>query len=498
MQSIPQESTPSPQPASPAPAGKAHAGSLEALLAALAAEELPILAASLEALREAVDADPGAIAAIVLRDFGLAGKLLRAVNSAAYSQFGGTIDTVSRAVTIVGADAVRKLAESLPVLERIEDAEKLQRLESELAEIRFAALLGQRLAAHSHAGSAEDGALCAMHRRLGRLLIAYGPRAGDPALGVSAEHLAIAMARAWRLPERIAASMRELHAEELARGAAGLDKLRLVAELAAALARAPEPAGARTLEQPLVKRLAALLGLAPAALGELVAAACEEFCQEAEALFGEVPGRAAAARLRERLDLARGALEAGDGTLIRATALLHRRRAAAAPASLAAGVEKVTSALTGEFNMNEVLSSALEAIHRGAGFERVLFCTRDPRSGVFSGRFGLGPGVSGVAKAFAAAPAAGQDIFHIALEKNLDLLVEDLGAEAVRDYIPSWYREAVQPACFLLLPLAVQRRPIGLIYADAGPTLAPALDHDSLCLLRSLRNHMILCMRGRH
>jgi HD-like signal output (HDOD) protein len=40
----------------------------------------------------------------ILKDFALTNKLLKLVNSASYSQYGGSISTVSRAVVIMGFD----------------------------------------------------------------------------------------------------------------------------------------------------------------------------------------------------------------------------------------------------------------------------------------------------------------------------------------------------------------------------------------------------------
>ena len=50
---------------------------------------------------------------VLLKDFALTNKLLRLVNSTGYGQFGGSISTISRAVLILGFDAVRDLGRQM-------------------------------------------------------------------------------------------------------------------------------------------------------------------------------------------------------------------------------------------------------------------------------------------------------------------------------------------------------------------------------------------------
>ena len=57
----------------------------------------------------------------ILKDFALTNKLLKLVNSAQFSQFGGTVSTVSRAVVIMGFDSVRAVAITLLLFEHLQN-----------------------------------------------------------------------------------------------------------------------------------------------------------------------------------------------------------------------------------------------------------------------------------------------------------------------------------------------------------------------------------------
>src|SRR5580704_2157370 len=56
------------------------------------------------------------ITQVILRDLALTTKLLQLVNSAVYGQYRGGIRTISRAVLILGCDAVRNAAMTLMML----------------------------------------------------------------------------------------------------------------------------------------------------------------------------------------------------------------------------------------------------------------------------------------------------------------------------------------------------------------------------------------------
>lgn len=54
---------------------------------------------------------------IILEDFSLTNNLLKVVNTVSYGQFGGKINTISKAVAILGFDAVSNIATTLVLLD---------------------------------------------------------------------------------------------------------------------------------------------------------------------------------------------------------------------------------------------------------------------------------------------------------------------------------------------------------------------------------------------
>ncbi len=83
----------------------------------------------------------------ILKDVGLTHKLLRLVNSAQFGFFGQEpIGTISRAVVILGFDAVRDAALSLMLFEHLQNHAQAEELKGEAIDSFYCGILGRLLA----------------------------------------------------------------------------------------------------------------------------------------------------------------------------------------------------------------------------------------------------------------------------------------------------------------------------------------------------------------
>ena len=90
---------------------------------------------------------------------------------------------------------------------------------------------------------------------------------------------------------------------------------------------------------------------------------------------------------------------------------------------------------------------------------------------------------------------ARQDIFEVALTRGADILISDIRDPKICDHIPDWFGRTVPAETFILFPLVIRNKPVGLIYADkalAGELLIP---ENILSLLRALRNQALLAIK---
>jgi len=162
----------------------------------------------------------------ILKDVALTNKLLRLVNSVHYSR-GGSISTVSRAVSLVGFNGIRNMALSLVLLEHMQDKAQAVVLKEEFLRSLMAASIATELCLSAR--ETEEAFIGAMFHNLGRLLAQFyfseeaqtirtlvsstrqpvsEATASASVLGISFEELGIGVAQVWGLPDSIQRCMR--------------------------------------------------------------------------------------------------------------------------------------------------------------------------------------------------------------------------------------------------------------------------------------------------
>ena len=171
-----------------------------------------------------------------------------------------------------------------------------------------------------------------------------------------------------------------------------------------------------------------------------------------------------------------------------------------AVAALSAGIGVVASALANDgVKINQVLHKVMDTMQRALGLQRVVFCLREPASGMLTGRFGLGDRAAALSPHFKVALQwpAGQapDLFGALCLKARDTVIADCRASAIAARLPDWYRQQVNAPSLLLLPMMLKGAPFGLIYADWAPASSNPVGERELALLRTLRNQAVMGFR---
>jgi len=159
------------------------------------------------------------------------------------------------------------------------------------------------------------------------------------------------------------------------------------------------------------------------------------------------------------------------------------------------GLNEVTCMLVGEHSVSEIFNVVLETMYRAVGFHRVVLALLDRKQGCIVGRLGFGEADEGFIKGFRIPSAYSVDVFHNAMKNSVDVYIADTTLEKMQAEIPEWYRRISSAGSFLLLPLVIRNRPIGLIYADHIMPHGFNVDIKRLNLLKSLRNQIVLAVR---
>jgi transcriptional regulator with GAF, ATPase, and Fis domain len=163
---------------------------------------------------------------------------------------------------------------------------------------------------------------------------------------------------------------------------------------------------------------------------------------------------------------------------------------------LSAGIQDITNAMVEDFKLSDILRMILETMFRAMGFDHIIFCMRDPKTEMMTGRFGLGGGVEQHVKNFRIPlKAATPDLFAVVCNKGADTMITDATDPKIAQRLPVWFKQGVNSPAFLLLPLQIKGAPFGLIYADKKAHGALELDDKELALLRTLRNQAVMAFK---
>ncbi|MEN8166825.1 MAG: HDOD domain-containing protein [Pseudomonadota bacterium] len=501
--------------------------------------DFPVLSQSvrsINAMAQASDKDVNHIAGVIIKDFALTNKILKVVNSAFYGRFSGRIGTVSRAVVVLGIQAIRSLAASLIFFEHIHDKGQAEQLRELVSSAMFSATLAGQVAKEIDNQDIEDYFLTAMLRDLGKILVAFylpdeareidnrvKQASMDPlsaqrnVLGVSYEKIGIEIAQQWNFPKSLVQSMR--HWSEGDQPADRNDRRRLVAEFSQQTTRLMTEKGLDDTAalNALANQYKDELGLESKTIKNLAGNAFEEFHEIAKALTTDISHefvRKLSDGTEQIKRMESTAVDAtqkimGDGlnqtqildvqsvdeTVDETQEISHQQTPEDTEALLMDGLQEVTGMLVGEHNVSEIFNVVLETMYRSIGFQRVILALLNRKTGEMAGRLGFGVDANEFAKNFRFPVKYQVDVFHGALKNAVDVYIADTSERKIQADIPDWYKKISDAGAFLLFPLVINNRPVGLIYADHPMANGLEIDKKKLNLLKSLRNQIVLAVR---
>jgi serine/threonine protein kinase len=468
------------------------------------------------------------LTAVILKDVSLTNKLLRMVNTVCYKRFGGSISTISRAVAILGFDAVRNSALSLILFEHLKHTEQGGELRRMMAKSYFASEIARDLSGHLREATPEEGSIAAMFFDLGRLLVTFylfeeaqqitrravqlstsEDKAAREVIGISYAGLGVAVARRWGFPDKLVDALARTDGANDAKAAKGA--LGAVADCSNALTQCDTPEDfegvarkfrdtlgipanrLQSIRETCLERTAADASQIGLNLKELTASTATPPRATTSAAAGSAtpatagrPGNAALA------DDGTGACVGVEGT----TAAEQAQQATQRQSLLVAGISDISQTLAGDFELLQVMRIIVETLYRGSSFKRVLLFTKDGAGTKVVCRIGFGAGSEKfVSERFAISLSPSRDVFYGCLSRNADLLMADTGAAKIAPYLPDWFRREFASQSALLLPITAQKKVLGLLYADSVDSKIAELQPSEMELLRTLRSQAVLAMK---
>jgi len=467
--------------------------------------------------------DEGAenLAYYVLADVALTQKILRIANTVFYrSAVNAPITTISRAIFVLGFDTVRTTALALLLVENLSNSAHAEAVRKEIVEALCASLIGREVARHVSLAGAEEASIASLFARLGRLLIASHEhplhdqirvladgglgltQAAIRVMGCSYEFLTATVLRAWNFPESIVAAVDPLPPSELAPAKSRAETLRQIVSFSADAAQAMRASATGVTAAQgaaLLRRYGKYLQLDQFRIKEIFAVVGRELDEIVAALNLAPPPSAAApnkpaSTLPNALRLA--TMETGA---IDSNERYESGKPIGARSLLLTGVQVATQMMgTGKYKPGELVLLILETLYSSLGFRFATVCTFDPASNQFRAVAAIGEQQAERKQGFRFPAESREDVFHLAMENQADLMIEETSSGAIARLIPDWHRALFSDTrSMMVLPLLQGNRAIGLFYGDRNQPAPEGITSDEAALIKTLTAQMMTAFAPR-
>jgi HD-like signal output (HDOD) protein len=438
------------------------------------------------------------MARTVLSDPVLTQKVLRLANSGMYSAFGQHINTVSKAVLVLGTDAIGHLALGLKLIEELSVVSPdsgLAHIEMEKAVL--AGIVAREVAATAENRQGEEAVVCSMLHTLGRMMVTFymperwtalqesaGAGKEDDAaldmLGLSLQDIGRAAARHWGLPANLVAGMRTveppaddapsepLRAEDWVAGVSTMSSY-----CAGALWHDSEEGAAEVSR--ITSRFSAMIGVSQEKLAQAI--------EQAKVVAAADLSIAPLSKPAER----------------RAKALAQTRQRAAGNNILLSGLADMRDSLESA-SPGQMVSIALETVFKGLQFSRAVAFVRNRRENKYAARLCLGDGVREHLASMFFPDSYEPNVFHAALSSDRVIFIENAADPKFAAKLPAWWRGTLSDArSFVILPLCSNGQPTGFLYGDWDDSFpAIHLSPTEFSLLNDIRSLVVKAAERRH
>lgn len=430
----------------------------------------------------------------VLSDPVLTQKVLRLANSGMYSAFGQSVNTVSKAVLVLGTDAIGHLALGLKVIEELCQATPDSvSAHIEMEKAILAGMVAQQVAVSAASAHAEQAVVCSMLQTLGRMMVTFymtdywarlqaqgGPgneaAAASEVMGLTLEQIGQATAAHWGLPHNLISGMRTM--EPPAAGVALSDAdwmaglSTMSSRCADSLWHDDEAGAAAVLE--LIDNYAGMLGVAPDGLRVAV----EKAKEMAAADLSIAPLSKPAERRARQLASTRMRAE-GNRLLVSGMADMRGMLDSATP--------------------GQMVSMGLETLYQGFDFARAVAFMRYPKERKYRARIGLGEQATDKLALMEFGEAYEPNVFHAALNSDRVIFIENAGDPKFAAKLPAWWKASLSEArSFVIVPLSSNGLPTGFLYGDWDDNYPPVqLNQTEFALINEMRALLVQSLERR-
>jgi eukaryotic-like serine/threonine-protein kinase len=470
----------------------------------------------------------GELANVILKDISLTNKLLRVVNSSLYGNLSGKVTTISRAVFLLGAEKVRIAAASLMIMDHLQNKSQAAELKDAALISFFSSVIARNVAEKMMFHTTEEVFICTLLHNLGKhLVICYFPEeyneikniiatkgsdeqsASKMVLGVSYSELGKGIGKSWGFPETIINSMDIISEAETKSAENETDLLKSIAnyasELCAVAAQADDMKRDEAM-QAVCSKYKLTVSFPVNRTITMIEDAATKIDKYAEMFninksrnpllqrlksYGEekaLPGESSGSNVPDA--------SSGMAMSLRTETIKRLSRAEEQSEMLKNCITEINEMLNSQSSISDAIYMILETMYRGFEFNRVLFCMVDQSHAKMAARFGFGENIDNILDQFQFKITRSSDFFNIAVMRMKDFIVDDSHAAGIRENLPGWYLKIINAHSFLIYPLIIKEKCIGMFYADKKTSRM--LDNDQRDYINILRDKTIWAMLHKH
>ncbi|MFC0170211.1 HDOD domain-containing protein [Pseudoduganella danionis] len=433
----------------------------------------------------------------VLSDPVLTQKVLRLANSGMYAAFGQHISTVSKAVQVLGTDAIGHLALGLKLIEELSGGSSdATASHVEMEKAVLAGIVAQQIANTAESRHGEEAVVCSMLHTLGRMMLTYYmperwheiqrsaaqescdvEAIAPKLLGLGLDEIGHAAALHWGLPAGLINGMRKLAPPEPGSEISTSDWIAGLSTMSAACAESlwnDDAAGAAAVAQ-LADAYSAMLGVLPEKLKGAI--------EQAKVVAANDLTIAPLSKPAER----------------RAKALARTRQRDAGNQILLSGLADMRDMMH-TANPGQMVQIALETVFKGLEFSRALAFVRNRKDNQYAAKIGFGNDIREILPKLVFDDAYQPNVFHAALNSDRVIFIENARDAKFAAKLPEWWRNTLSAAhSFVILPLSANGQSAGFLYGDWDDSFPPIeLSQTEFSLLNDMRALVVKAVLKRH
>lgn len=453
--------------------------------------EFPLLSSTVKEM-SAVSPDANdsneVLSDMIMKDISLSRKVLAVANSAQYSRGGSEVSTISRAIVRLGFDTVKDIALSMVLLDAL--GSKNANLKQSLTIAWLAGKMAKQLCLKARAGDAEETALCSMFSRLGHVLAEfyfpdkYQVVSASPfelqdrtflaSFGLTITDFGAAIAEYWGLPSKVKHCISNYAGKnsKIRVPQNHLEWLSSCANFSSLLATHAISDHSEIDLNTLVSNYSGAFKLNAGDIKDIV----EKSAKEAREFM---------ANIKIKMDTKSVNIqEIKDDDPINNLEVPISEGGEKTVDILLEGINSITAALMESPTKAEVGHLMKDSMARAFKFDGFCMFYADAKGST------LVPHGTADLSRFGGIPLQfSPDVFHLAISKNMDVLIENPESHEMAQRIPAWFKTLFKHKSFILFPIIKNDKPIALMYGGWKTHISQKdLDPEFLKVAKSLKN----------